>query len=110
MGKVYSIEGWKTRHDMKTRGAVVPLPTRATVMLNGEGIDIDPSAQTFERYDCPEPEPDQPSVTAMTGRVVIDLGDVTPARTLLHFTPEDAEAWACELAMAAALAKQQQGR
>lgn len=110
MGNVYSIEGWKLRHDPKTTGATVPLPESATVMLNDEALDIDPKAKTVDRYYCPEPEPDQPSVTSMAGQVIIDLGDVTPARTLLRFTPEAAEAWARELALASTLARERQGR
>jgi hypothetical protein len=109
MGNVVRFDRHRT-HQTPIRIAAVPLPNSATIILNDEALDIDPRARIVERYHCPEPAPEPPSMRATAGEVVVDLGDVTPARTLLRFSPEDAEAWARELALAATLAKQQQGR
>lgn len=84
----------------------VPQPRQATVLLEGEGLDIFPESRTVDRYECPTPEgSSDPSVAAYPGSVVLDLGDCTPARTLLRWTPDNAEQLAAALLEAARLAR-----
>lgn len=95
------------RIERRTPPRQVGYPSTTSLVCDDGELSLDPAARTVQQV-VPRvlPQLSEPAVYVDRG-VVLDLGDCTATRTLLHLTPEAAEAWGRALINAASMARKQ---